>query len=144
MAQQQVLEDEVLARANRGKEGGEQEPEEFEHVLSIVDQAVRGFATPQAALLGRALTSYTAGSMTYDLRRLRLHGVIRRAPRTLRYTLTANGMHAAFLYATLYRRLRQPRASVGAHPHFSSRIDAALHQLDAALQELWSSTQRPA
>ena len=46
MAQQQVLEDEVLARANRGKEGGEQEPEEFEHVLSIVDQAVRGFATP--------------------------------------------------------------------------------------------------
>jgi hypothetical protein len=46
VAQQQVLEDEVLARANRGKEGGEQEPEEFEHVLSIVDQAVRGFATP--------------------------------------------------------------------------------------------------
>ncbi len=92
-----------------------------------------------AALLGRELATYTAGAMTYDLRRLRLHGVIRRAPRTLRYTLTANGMHAAFLYATLYRRLRQPRASVGAHPHFSSPIDAALHQLDKALQELCSS-----
>src|SRR5205823_1580294 len=32
-----------------------------------------------AALLGRELASYTAGAMTYDLRRLRLHGVIRRA-----------------------------------------------------------------
>jgi hypothetical protein len=51
VAQQQVLEDEVLARANRGKEGNEQEPEEFEHVLSIVDQAVRGFATPTPAAM---------------------------------------------------------------------------------------------
>jgi hypothetical protein len=97
-----------------------------------------------AALLGRELATYTAGAMTYDLRRLRLHGVIRRAPRTLRYTLTAHGMRAAFLYATLYRRLRQPPASDAAHPHFSSRIDAALHQLDTALQELCSSSKHAA
>jgi hypothetical protein len=45
--------------------------------------------------------------MTYDLRRLRLHGVIRRVPHTLRYTLTADGMRAALLYTTLYRRLRR-------------------------------------
>jgi hypothetical protein len=56
-----------------------------------------------AALLGRTLASYSAGAMTYDLRRLRLHGVIRRIPRTLRYTLTADGIRAAFLYTTLYR-----------------------------------------
>jgi hypothetical protein len=55
-----------------------------------------------AAQLGRELAAYTAGAMTYDLRRLRLHGVIRRAPRTLRYTLTASGTRAAFLYSTLY------------------------------------------
>ena len=61
-----------------------------------------------AALLGRNLASHTAGAMTYDLRRLRLHGVIRRAPRSLRYTLTPNGLRAAFLYTTLYRRLRRP------------------------------------
>src|SRR5262249_48512449 len=33
-----------------------------------------------AALLGRAVGGYTAGSMTYDLRRLRLHGILQRAP----------------------------------------------------------------
>ena len=97
-----------------------------------------------AALLGRELASYTAGAMTYDLRRLRLHGVIRRAPRTLRYTLTANGMRAAFLYATLYRRLRRPHSPDREYPQFPSRLDAALHQLDTALQELWSSPKRAA
>jgi hypothetical protein len=51
---------------------------------------------------------YGAGAMTYDLRRLRLHGVIRRIPRTLRYTRTADGMRAALLYTTLDRRLRRP------------------------------------
>jgi hypothetical protein len=91
-----------------------------------------------AALLGRELASYTAGAMTYDLRRLRLHGVIRRAPRTLRYTLTASGMRAAFLYTTLYRCLRRPHRSDRA-PQLPSLLDAALHQLDTALQELWSS-----
>src|SRR5438876_3145832 len=97
-----------------------------------------------AALFGRALTSYTAGAMTYDLRRLRLHGIIQRAQGTLRYTLTASGARAAFLYTTLHRRLRRPHGSDRAYPHFPSRLDAALHQLDAALQELWSSPKRAA
>jgi hypothetical protein len=37
VAQQQVLEEKILARADRGKEGREQEAEEFGHLLSIVD-----------------------------------------------------------------------------------------------------------
>ena len=82
--------------------------------------------------------------MTYDLRRMRLHGVIRRAPRTLRYTLTASGMRAAFLYTTLYRRLRRPYGSDCANPQFPSRLDVALHQLDTALHELWGSPHRAA
>jgi hypothetical protein len=95
-----------------------------------------------AALMGRDLATYSAGAMTYDLRRLRLHGVIRRIPRTLRYTLTADGMRAALLYTTLYRRLRRP--SISAHPtpeQLPSRLDAALHYLDAILQELWTSAK---
>ena len=82
--------------------------------------------------------------MTYDLRRLRLHGIIQRAPGTLRYTLTANGARAAFLYTMLYRRLRRPHASDRAYPQCPSRLDAALHQLDTALQELWTSPKRAA
>jgi hypothetical protein len=60
-----------------------------------------------AALLGRELASYTAGAMTYDLRRLRLHRIVQRAPGTQRYTLTSTGAQAAFFYTTLHRRLRQ-------------------------------------
>ena len=95
-----------------------------------------------AALLGRDLASYSAGAMTYDLRRLRLHGVIRRAPHTLRYTLTADGMRAAFLYTTLYRRLRRPHAPTrSASVQLPSRLDAALHHLDSVLQDLWTRVQ---
>ena len=95
-----------------------------------------------AALFGRTLANYSAGAMTYDLRRLRLHGVIRRVPRTLRYTLTADGLRTAFLYSTLYRRLRRPHTPTRVPPpEFPSRLDAALRQLDSTLQELWSQAK---
>jgi hypothetical protein len=95
-----------------------------------------------AALLGRNFASYSAGAMTYDLRRLRLHGVIRRVPRTLRYTLTADGIRAAFVYTTLYRRLRRPHTATRVPPpEFPSRLDTALRHLDTTLQELWSSAK---
>lgn len=97
-----------------------------------------------AALLSRDLTTYGAGAMTYDLRRLRLHGVIRRIPRTLRYTLTADGMRAALLYTTLYRRLRRPSAPTHLIPQaLPSALDAALHHLDSVLRDLWTAP-RPA
>jgi hypothetical protein len=37
----------------------------------------------------------TAGRMTYDLRRLRLHQIIQRIPRTNRYQLTPFGLQIA-------------------------------------------------
>jgi hypothetical protein len=95
-----------------------------------------------AALFGRNLASYSAGAMTYDLRRLRLHGVIRRVPHTLRYTLTADGIRAAILYTTLYRRLRRPHTATRLPPpQFPSRLDAALRNLDTTLQQLWISAK---
>jgi hypothetical protein len=98
-----------------------------------------------AALLGRNLGSYTAGAMTYDLRRLRLHGVIRRTPRTLRYTLTVQGTRAALLYTTLYRRLRRPSACAhGMQQVLPSALDAALNQLDTVLRQLWCTTKQAA
>jgi hypothetical protein len=42
-----------------------------------------------AGLLSRDLAAYSAGAMTYDLRRLRLHGLIVRVDGMHRYTLTA-------------------------------------------------------
>jgi len=51
-----------------------------------------------AALLGRP---YSAAQMTYDLRRLRLKGLIHRIPKTHRYTATSYGLKVAFFYAKL-------------------------------------------
>lgn len=93
-----------------------------------------------AGLLGRELASYTAGAMTYDLRRLRLHGVIQRAPCTQRYTLTSTGAQAAFFYTTLHRRLRQlPLPDELYSSQVPTPLRAALHQLDNALRQLWNS-----
>jgi len=46
-----------------------------------------------AQLLGRAPDQYAAGQMTYDLRRLRLHGLIERVPDTHRYRVREQFVH---------------------------------------------------
>ena len=63
----------------------------------------RGFANRDlrpimAQLLGVPAESITPGKMTYDLRRLRQHGLIERIPHTFRYQVTDTGLaHALFL-----------------------------------------------
>jgi hypothetical protein len=59
-------------------------------------------------LLGAGATPITAGRMTYDLRRLRLHGVITRIPKTHRYRLTDFGLRAALFSTRSYARLIRP------------------------------------
>jgi hypothetical protein len=65
--------------------------------------------------------------MTYDLRRLRLNGLIRRLPHTNHYVLTADGIRIAVFYTKIYNRLlvpltaaNQPQAppSLGVPPTF--------------------------
>jgi hypothetical protein len=60
-----------------------------------------------AQLLGREPHEYSASQMTYDLRRLRLHGLIERVPRRHRYRITTLGAQIAMLYV----RCQSP------HPH---------------------------
>ena len=62
----------------------------------------RGFTNRElrtliAPLLGHAPEDITAGKMTYDLRRLREHGLITRIPHTRRYQVTDTGLHQALL-----------------------------------------------
>lgn len=57
-----------------------------------------------APLLGHQPSHYTAGRITYDLRRLRLHGLIKRTPKTHRYRATAKGLRTAIFYTRLYNR----------------------------------------
>jgi hypothetical protein len=58
-----------------------------------------------APLLGIDPASMTAGRMTYDLRRLRLHGLIERVPHTQRYRVTPFGLRVAVFFTRSYARL---------------------------------------
>ncbi len=58
-----------------------------------------------AQLLGLDIAQITPGQMSYDLRRLRLHGLIERLPKTQRYRLTPFGLKTALFYSRVYQRL---------------------------------------
>jgi hypothetical protein len=57
-----------------------------------------------APLLGMKPSQLTPGRVTYDLRRLRLHGLIERIPKTHRYRITVKGLRTAIFYTRLYDR----------------------------------------
>lgn len=61
-----------------------------------------------AQLLGIAESQLRPGRMSYDLRRLRLHGIIERIPKTQRYRLSDFGLKTALFYSRLYQRLLRP------------------------------------
>src|SRR5262245_65818932 len=68
------------------------------HALCLFALAPTGFRHRElrhhvAQLLGRDPDTYSAGAMTYDLRRLRLHRLIDRVPRSHRYRVTMTGAH---------------------------------------------------
>ena len=78
--------------------------------LCLVIHAVTGFTNKSlrgqvAGLLGR---DYTSSQMSYDLRRMRLHGLIEKTPRTNTYTVTAEGIRVAVFYTKLQARLLEP------------------------------------
>jgi hypothetical protein len=88
-----------------------------------------------APLLGLAPSQLPPGRMTYDLRRLRLHGLIERLPRTHRYHLTPDGRRAALFFTRTYARLfRSGLAQVmPAAAPANSPLRAAFDQLDRAI-----------
>jgi len=61
-----------------------------------------------APLLGVGPTHMTPGRMSYDLRRLRLHGLIVRIPGTHRYRLTDDGLCVILFFSRVYLRLLRP------------------------------------
>ena len=65
-----------------------------------------------APLLGRQAESLSPGQMTYDLRRLRLHGLIRRVPGTHRYEPTDFGIDTAVFFLHAARFLRHGMAEL--------------------------------
>ena len=87
------------------------------------------------ALLGQP---YSAAQMTYDLRRLRLKGVIHRIPKTHRYTATSYGLKVAFFCAKLYLRILRPEWAALLPPddELPRPLRAALENLDAQIRTI--------
>ena len=65
-----------------------------------------------ASLLGVSVDDYGRGRMTYDLRRLRLRGLIERIPFTRRYRVTDNGLRTAMCYHRTHAHELRPAMSV--------------------------------
>ncbi len=83
---------------------------------------------------------YTTAQMTYDLRRLRLKGLIRRIPKTHRYTATSYGLKVAFFYAKLYLRILRPNWAAllpDDDDHLPRSLRATLNQVDLEIQKLY-------
>ena len=94
-----------------------------------------------AQLLGLSESQISPGRMSYDLRRLRLHRLIERVPKTQRYRLTAFGLKTALFYSRTYQRLLRRGLSELHNPRLSESstlaIDFAKFQkaLDAYIAE---------
>jgi len=91
-----------------------------------------------APLLGKDPRLMTSGQMTYDLRRLRLHGLIERIPRTFRYQVTDTGLRSAqFLTRVHDRLLRTGLAEItDPSPPASTALRAADRAYQAAIDDL--------
>jgi hypothetical protein len=79
------------------------------------------------ALLADALgvDELTPGQMTYQLRRLKWHGLITRIPRTFRYQLTEAGLQTAVAYTLAHDRVVRPGLAHLADPALPSDLQRA-------------------
>jgi hypothetical protein len=89
----------------------------------ITNQSLRALMT------GLLHTPYTPGQMTYDLRRLRLAGLIRRIEHANRYVLTPDGIKVAVFYTKVHNRLLRPLLAAD-QPQAPPELRHALRAID--------------
>jgi hypothetical protein len=121
----------------------------FAAMLLFVFQT-EGFASkqlrgPLAQLLGLDPATMTQARMTYDLRRLRLHGIIERIPHSHRYRVTSFGLRTAMFLSRTWSRLLRPGLSLIAPPapDHGAQLRTLFDKLDHAI-ELFANQQKAA
>ena len=86
-------------------------------VLLLLCLQLEGFRNRQlrpllAQMLGLEENNISPGRVSYELRRLRLHGLIERIEGTHRYHLTAEGLRTVVFYQRTYARVIRPGLSI--------------------------------
>jgi hypothetical protein len=104
--------------------------------LCTVLGAVTGFTNKSLRPLvaGHLDQPYNQNKMSYDLRRLRLHGLIQRIPRKNTYVLTPDGIRVAVFYTKLRNRLLRPLLDAD-QPPAKTEIRQALRTLENAVAD---------
>ena len=110
------------------------------HALILFRQIADGFRAADlrhhlAALSGRHPETISQGAITYQLRRLRLHGLIERLPNSFRYRVTAFGFRVALFFARAYNRILRPglAAAIPALRAINAPLKQAFDKIDASL-----------
>jgi hypothetical protein len=98
----------------------------------------RELRTLIAPLLGRTPEDITAGKMTYDLRRLRAHGLITRIPHTRRYQITDTGVQYALFFTHAHDHLLRTGLAelTDPDPPIPSQLRTAARAYQAAFHDL--------
>ena len=93
--------------------------------------------THLAPLLGLSPGELRQGRLTYELRRLRLHGLIERIPRSHRYRVTALGLRTALFFTRSYARLLRPGFAelLAPPPTTPSTLRRAFQRLERQLDQ---------
>jgi hypothetical protein len=90
-----------------------------------------------AQLLGVTAETITPGKMTYDLRRLRMHGLIERIPGTFRYQVTDTGITQALFLTRLHDKfLRTGLATLAGPAAKDKDLAAASRAYAKAIDDL--------
>jgi len=107
-------------------------------VLVLLCLQPEGFRNQQlrpllAQFLGLKQEDLTPGRMSYDLRRLRLHGLIQRLKGSHRYRLTAPGLKVALFYSRTYQHVIRPALSLLHSPQNlqASGLARSYHQFES-------------
>jgi hypothetical protein len=106
--------------------------------------AATGFTNKRlrALIAGLLGSDYRPGQMTYDLRRLRLAGLIQRLPHSNRYTLTADGIRIAVFYTKVYHRLLVPLTAAD-QPQAPAGLRAALATISQHVDDYAARARLP-